>query len=65
MIDYDPVPVSKYFELSLVVRDGLGEPTNRKKDFSTDSPFKLWQFYMRNQSKKPRKKKDSPNLPKK
>ena len=54
MVDHEPC---KEFEIVMLVRDGLGEPTGRTTNFATDSPSKLWQFYMRNQSRKPRKKK--------
>lgn len=49
--------MSQPLEISMVIRDGLGNPTNRRTDFATDSPYKLWQFFMRNQGRKPNKKK--------
>lgn len=45
---------SSEYELVLVLRDANGQPTGRK-NYSTDSPYKLSQFYLRNQGK-PKKK---------
>lgn len=36
---------SKSFELTLAVRDNLGNPTNKTKTVSSDNPTKLWNFY--------------------
>ena len=49
---------SPAFELVVAVRDSVGEPTGKLKSYTTDSPMKLWQFYMRYQGKPKRKRKD-------
>jgi len=59
MINFEEY-VSKPFEISLVVRNALGQPTGRRRTYATDSPYKLWQFYMRHRGK-PRRKKQSNN----
>ena len=38
---------SRTFEITLVIKDSHGNPTNRKKTYRTDSAFKLFQFWMR------------------
>lgn len=48
---------SKEFELSLVVRNALGEATRHRKTYATDSPYKLWQFFIRHQNKPKKQKK--------
>ncbi len=43
------------FELSLVVRDAKGNDTGKRKDFSTNSAYKLGEFFDKNQTR-PKKK---------
>lgn len=53
---------SKEFELVLQIRDHHGDPTGRTKSYKTDSPYKLWKFYMSN-SHKTKKKKRGERVP--
>lgn len=44
-------------EIVTQVRDVNGKSTGKTKSYTSDSPFKVWQFYMRNKGK-PKKKKE-------
>jgi len=56
--DYAPT-----FELTLLVRDSQGNPTNKKKTFQGDSAEDLWKFYMGNKGK-PRRNRSRNKTPK-
>jgi len=36
------------YSISLIDRNSVGAPTGGTLDFSTDSPYKLWEFYRKN-----------------
>ena len=52
----------KSFEIDLVIKDAAGNPTKRRRSYVSDSAYKVWQFWMRNQGK-PKRKRGKPNLP--
>lgn len=56
-LHFEP-PAGKDFTVSVCIRDHLGRATGRMKEFSTDSPYKLWEFWERNRSRPKRKKKN-------
>jgi hypothetical protein len=39
---------SKTFELLMCVRDMQGNRTDKKKSFESDSAYKVWEFYEKN-----------------
>lgn len=50
---------SPTFEISVVVRDSLGNPTRKRKEFRSDNGYDIWEFFNRYQGKpKKRKKKE-------
>jgi hypothetical protein len=53
---------SDEFEINLVVRDSNGNPTGKRKSFSTNDPYKLWVFFNRFQGRPKRKKKKVKNI---
>lgn len=36
------------FTISLVERNSIGQPTGRMKTFSSDSSYKIWTFFVKN-----------------
>jgi len=53
---------SKLFEIVLDIKDSQGNPTGKRKSYSSDDPYKIWKFWMQYQGKpKRRKKKTSPD----
>jgi len=47
---------TKKFELVMCVRDSHGKKTDKKKSFSSDSPYKVWEIFEKTDVK-PRKTK--------
>ena len=56
LVDFIPKEPSKDFEISLIVRDALGNPTRKKKSYASDDAFEIWRFWMRNKGRPKRKK---------
>ena len=54
---FNQEPADKAFEISLIVRDSEGNPTDKRRSYSSDNPYKIWQFFNRFQGKPKRKKK--------
>jgi hypothetical protein len=50
------------FEIVTCVRDSKGNDTGRKKYYASESPYKIWEFWVKN-SGKPKRKKKSKKLP--
>jgi hypothetical protein len=45
------------FEIVVAQRDSKGQPTGKKLNYSSDSSYKIWEFYHRNVTARlPRKK---------
>jgi hypothetical protein len=51
----------KTFEITVVLRDIDGNPIGRRT-YSSDNPYKIWEFYQRNRGK-PKKKKRGGKVP--
>jgi len=46
---------SPLFELDIVVKDAMGNPTKKRKSCVSDSAEDIWKFWMRHQGKPKRK----------
>ncbi len=42
---------TKLFEIDLVIKDSQGNPTNKRRSFSSDDASRIWEFWMRYQGK--------------
>ena len=62
-LTFSQVPQSSSFEIELVVRDFEGNPTGQTRSFVSDNPYKVWEFYQRQQGKPKRKHKKSRGIP--
>ena len=60
---FDKTAGDKTFEVSLVIKDADGNPTNQRKSFASDDPVKVWQFFNRFQGKPKRKKRKDKSKP--
>lgn len=48
---------TRAFEVVVYLKDSLGNPTNKKKSFATDSAYKLWEFWAKHAGGRNKKKK--------
>jgi predicted Zn-dependent protease len=54
---------SKTFEIVVAVRDSLGNDTGKRKNFASDSAYKIWEFYAKTVGNTHAKKRKKSILP--
>ncbi len=57
MLSFNEDNIKHSFEISLVLRDHMGKPTGKRKEFATDDANKLHEFFQRFQGKPKKRRK--------
>lgn len=55
--------ISKTFEIVVAVRNSKGEDTGKRRSYTSDSAYKIWEFYSKTVGNIPSKKHQIAQLP--